>query len=471
MEAPCSLPGPRRHRGAGHLARGLCLGALTVALLGPASAPAGAAAEPGGVRVVGPTGLVDVVEPDEMRPGAAGVVEGTCGLRGQAGETPQQNGCHGLPVLTALRSVGVTSFGFLTFPRPNGTTAYLPARDFEEPESVFEGGVPPIFFVDSMATRFYRPLLAGDPDDVNAEDNIATVSGEALTVGVHDGNVVTVQASASPTSTVAGSPVEFTATAAGGLPGESFSFDWTFGDGGSATGESISHAFGGSGTYEARVTAVGGDGSGGESSAVDIVVGDPPATAAPGAAATGEPQAQQPAGAPGRGGQGRGGKGSKSTSAGRAEPKAKGDGSSHTQTQADDSHRARPADRSSAPSPSAPPEPSAPPSPLPPPAVSEEAPAAETEGGRSTEAAGQTRPEAQAPQAAAGETVEGRLVADVLGPASLEETTEATGGQGSRSAPGALGEGGAGVPVGALIVVALLAGGALFEWRRSTQIR
>jgi PKD repeat protein len=424
------------------------------------------------VRVVGPAGLLGVVGPDEMRQGAEDTVEGTCGLRGQAGETPQPYGCHGLPVLTALRRAGVASFGFLTFPRSNGTTAYLPARDFEEPESVFEGGVPPIFFVDSEATRFYRPLLAGDPDDVNAEDNITTVSGEALTVGVHDGNLVTVRASASPTSTVAGSPVEFTATAAGGRPGESFSFDWTFGDGGSATGESISHAFAGSGTYEVRVTAVGGDGSGGESSSVDVVVGDPPATAAPGAAAAGEPQAEQPAGAPGRGGQGRGGKGSKSTSGGRTQPKAKGDGSSHAQTQTNDSHRTRPTDRSSAPAQSTPPEPSAAPSSLPPPPVSEEAPAPGPEGDRSTEAARQVRPEPESPPAAAGETVEGRLVGEVLRPASLEEATaEATGGQGSRSAPGAVGEAGAGVPVGALIVIALLAGGALFEWRRSSPIR
>jgi hypothetical protein len=423
------------------------------------------------VEVVGPAGSLGTVDPAAMRLGAAGTVEGDCGLRGRPGETPQQNGCHGLPVLTALQRLGVTSFGFLTVPRSNGTTAYLPARDFEEPESVFEGGIPPIFFVDSAATRFYRPLLAGDGDDVNAEDNVATVSGEALTVGVHDGNVVMVQASASPTSTTIGSPVEFTASVAGGLPGESFSFDWTFGDGGSATGESVSHPFAGSGTYEVRVTAVGGEGSGGESSAVDVVVGNPPETASLGAAAPEEPQAQKPAGAPGKDGEGRGGKGSKSTSGKPAAPKTRR--GSHARTRSTDSHRTRPGSRSPSPSVTAQPEPSASPTPVPPSSPTEGAPASGAGGDRPGAAATRSpREPGTAPAAAAGETVEGVLVGDVLGPASLEDTTaKALGGQGSRSAPGALGEGGVGVPVGALIVVALLAGGALFEWRRSSPIR
>jgi hypothetical protein len=81
----------------------------------------------------------------------------------------------------------------------------------------------------------------------------------------------------------------------------------------------------------------------------------------------------------------------------------------------------------------------------------------------------QTQPKPSTPQ---GELVEGRLVGDDLGPATIEEAVGAgEEGEGSRSAPGAVGKGAVGVPVIALMVVALLAGGALFEWRRSRPSR
>lgn len=84
---------------------------------------------------------------------------------------------------------------------------------------------------------------------------------------------------------------------------------------------------------------------------------------------------------------------------------------------------------------------------------------------------GSPRPTPAPPSPPAGELVEGRLVGDDLGPATIAEAVDgSTEGEGSRSAPGAIGKGGVGVPAIALMVVALLAGGALFEWRRSRPI-
>jgi hypothetical protein len=421
-----------------------------------------------------PNGQIASVPPSALAPTAEHLVSEQCVLRGRPGDAPPPTTHGGLPVAEALEMyAGVTSFGYLTVPRPNGTVAYLPERYFYEP-SPFEGCRSPTFSYDEGSARFFRPPLAGDVDDVNAEDFIATVSGEALAVGVHEGQAVEVQVSPPSASTLAGSPVELTATAIGGEANETFTYDWSFGDGGTATtagSEPVSHPFSGSGTYLVRVTAHGSAGSGGESGPVEVVVGNPPTTEAPGASTTPQPATTKPEGAPGKGREGRGGKGSKPAPSGKGKQKPKDRPS--PQRGESPAGRSHP-DDSSKPSPPATnplvtPEvvPAVPP--LPP---------VEPSGGGPTEPPrccsvgsppeGSPRRSPSQPPTPEGEVVEGRLVGDDLGPATLAEAVGGSSeGEGSRSAPGAVGGGGVGVPVGALIVVALLAGGALFEWRRS----
>jgi PKD repeat protein len=398
---------------------------------------------------------------------APGLYEASYVIRSTLGEAGQSVTRRGMTVQRALEQAEVTSFGFLTVPRPDGSTVYLPALDFAEP-SPFEGGKFAVFSVDSGSTRFLRPLLAGDASDINAPDNIATVSGEALVVGVHDGDVLAVQATASPTSTAVGAPIQFTATASGGLPGEGFNFEWSFGDGSTAVGETVSHTFAGSGTYEVRVTAAGTAGSGGESGPLDVVVGDPPTTAQPGATSTPQPQPKpkrkKPAGADGTGGhEGRGGTGTRSRHGGGGRrdaarsPTQRREGSASSP---DSSEPAAPATTT--------PEPV---TPAAPPAQDEPSHPTRKDGGRPQ---GEGRTDHVAPRSgtAATETVEGRLVGDDLGPVAPEEAVGGSSpGQGSRSAAGAVAGGGIGLPVVALIVVALLAGGALFEWRNGRPIR
>ena len=57
----------------------------------------------------------------------------------------------------------------------------------------------------------------------------------------------------SPSSPVVGQVVTFNATASGGTP--SYSFSWNLGDGTSATGSTVTHAYSSSGTYTVTVTA------------------------------------------------------------------------------------------------------------------------------------------------------------------------------------------------------------------------
>jgi len=395
-------------------------------------------------------------------------------LRATPGEAGQPTARTGMPVGKVLAESGVPfdGSGYLTIPRTNGTVAYLPGEDFREPSPAFEGGKPAVVSIDGAGTRFLRPLIASKADDVNAEDNIATVSGEALTIGVHGGEVVGVQVTASPTSTAAGDPVRFAAVASGGLPGETFSYEWTFGDGTTASGESIAHAFSGSGTYEVRATALGSEESGGESASAAVVVGNPPTAAGPGAATTTQPTGK-PTGAPGKGHGGRGGKG--------GQPSGAGAGRRHRSPTA---RGAAPADRSTAseasPAPASPalepPAPASTPLPEAPPTVPLTAPE-EPSGGDLAEPPGccsaKSPPDGSPSQSPSqGELVEGRLVGEYLPPAASEAAAAGPpAGQGSRAAAGAVGSAGAGAPVVALIVVALLAGGALFEWRRSRPVR
>jgi PKD repeat protein len=434
-------------------------------LLGPVAAPAGAATGAGVIFALA-GGETRPLPPEALEREATGLVENEYLVRATAAEAGETFRRKGLPVEAALERIEIPSVGYLTIPRPNGTTAYLPGSWFLEP-ATFVGGEPAVFSVEGGSTHFVRPLLAADPGDANAEDNIATVAGRSLIVGLHEGEVVAVGVTPASASSAAGSPVQLSATASATQPAETFAYTWSFGDGTTATGPTVSHAFVGSGTYVVRVTATGSGGSGGESAPVNVVVGTPPEAHQPGAtAATPQPETKRrrPAGPDGEGGQGRGGRGSRS---------GKG-GSGDTEHVAREGKPRRRSGHGSSPDRSIPPASEPAPAVAPPLAAST---TAGTEGGSHSGGPGSgaeasARQQANQPTSTAGQLVEGRLVGDDLGPtATLDEAAAGTSsGQGAPSAAGAAG-GGAGAPVVALVVVGLLAAGALYEWRRGGAIR
>lgn len=403
--------------------------------------------------VEGPGANERFVSPAEIKT----EVEGDCTLRSTPGGTPTTTACNGMRVRTLLEGAGVDlgAIHFFTVPRADGTTGYLPAAYLEE--GAFPEGPARVWVEgNSGVTRFIRPPTS-DPNDVNALDNIATRPDEALVIGVSDGNLLQVRAEATPTSIQAGSPVQLTASASGAREGEEVRFRWTFGDGGSAEGASVSHSFGGSGTYEVRVTAVGSEESGGESEPVAVVVGNPPTTNQPGAAPAKKQTHRKPSGANGKGREGRGGKGSEGQGGSGKEGKGSGSGdateagepsSAGAESETDEAPPLSP--ESSA---TAPPEPAESESALAPPAAS----------GPST---APPAPEPTAPQPSGGETVEGRLVANLLDPTEAAAALSGSSSEGSRSAPGAGDDGGsATIPVAAFIVLGLLGAGAALELR------
>lgn len=441
-------------------------------LLATAAAPASAAAGPG-VQLSVPGGGQVFVAADELQPGAPGTIEPQpYTVRVRPGEAGEEVARGGLPVRALIERAGVDpgSIGYLTVVRPDGTTAYLPGSDFAEP-SPFEGGKPALVSVDVASTRFFRPVFGGE--DVNAEDNIATASGEALVVGLRQGNVLKVEASAKPSSAAAGKAVRFSASASGALAGEQVTFRWSFGDGASAAGATVSHTFSGSGTYRARAMAVGSAESGGESGPVNVVVGEPQQKSKSGSAGkkNGAKSKSGAGGPSGKGGEGSG-KGSKAGSgngAGTAPGGGAADGTSNGSSSGTGAETGTGLPAVREPSTVAP-STVTPTAPLPLPqelAAPPQAPAPE----EPPPAPAQEEPRLQQPPATAplaGETVEGLLVADSLGPLSAAELAEAAGSAASQSAPSAAADatsGGASVSLAALIVVALLAGGVLLEWR------
>lgn len=362
-------------------------------------------------------------------------------LRAEQGEAGEQVSHAGLSVrrLVSLAGANPDDFGYLTVPRADGTTAYLAASDFAEPPPFAEG--PALVWVDANSTHFFRPVL--EPGEANAADNIATPGGEALQLGVHDGNLLKVVALASSRSPGVGEAVHLSATAGGALPAEAVAFQWRFGDGTSAAGAGADHSFAAAGTYEVTVTATGSEESGGESAPVQIVVGDPPQRARTGA---GPDAGAKPHGANGRGGGAGEGSGPVAAGEGIGQSGAAGAGGSGDGGPQSGAGAGGSASGAGA--------------------AAESSSSAMPTAAASTSTAAAPAGETSSQPAAAERTVSGVLIADASAPAATASGERASAAPvaqpSSASAPSS---GGFALPLGLLALAALLGAGALYEWR------
>jgi hypothetical protein len=379
-----------------------------------------------------PGGGADFVGASQIA-GGGDVAPRTYTLRARPGEPGEQITHGGLSVRGLLRIAGLDPdrIGFVTVPRADGTTAYLPGSDFAEPPPFPEG--PALVWVDSNATHLFRPVLG--PEDANAADNIATPGGEALALRVSDGALLSVRAEADPDKASVGQRVSFSAAASGALGGEAISYRWDFGEGAGAEGQRVSHAFEAPGSYEVAVTASGSRESGGVSEPLAIVVGNPPEAGGAGASPRHQSHsAGTPHGTSGRGGAGHGG-GAGSGSTGKG-------GGSHSGSFP--RRGAAPGQGAARPS------------------LASPSPAHGHGAGRPPHV-----PHArEAPPAADQQTVRGFLVADTLQEPRLSASQSSSaqpGGRGSR--PSAERGSGYTLPVAALLAATLLLAGALAEHR------
>jgi PKD repeat protein len=273
MESPRPLSRPQR-RTARDLAGRLGLRAALTALV-LASLPVASAQGAGGSAVVvsGPGGTTFAIGEETLRAGSEG---GTYTVRAHPGEPGEAFTRTGVSIrrLIVLAGADPEAVGYVIVPRPDGSSAYLPGADFAA-EPPFEAGLPALVSVDSGCVRFLRPLTA-DPGDVNGEDNIASC-GAPLRIEVRDGNLLTVGATASSTRVKVGTTVRFSGAAEGAKEGEGLTYEWSFGDGAGAAGQTPTHVFTAAGSYRVTVAAIGSAESGGESTPLTIVVGAPAA--------------------------------------------------------------------------------------------------------------------------------------------------------------------------------------------------
>ncbi len=128
------------------------------------------------------------------------------------------------------------------------------------------------------STAFGRqaPHRYGEPGTFEAEVTVTTASGatasDTVTVTITN-DAPTVQVGANPRSGNAPLRVNFTATGTD-ANGDSLTYAWQFGDGGTATTRNAAHTYTRTGTYTARVTVSDEHGATGTAT-VQIVVGTP----------------------------------------------------------------------------------------------------------------------------------------------------------------------------------------------------
>ena len=172
--------------------------------------------------------------------------------------------------LVTLAGASPDALTFVTIERPNGSLAMLGRGDLTDPAPFADG--PPIVWMDAGGARYLRPLRG--PGDVNATDDVDITGGD-LVVRVHQGPLLVVRATADRHEVRAGTAVHFAGEVVSGA-GEGLTYAWRFGDGSSASGPAVAHAFAAPGVYEAVMIVSGADDSGGASAPVRIRVGAPP---------------------------------------------------------------------------------------------------------------------------------------------------------------------------------------------------
>jgi PKD domain len=229
--------------------------------------------------------------------------------------------------LIGLAGADPDKVGFVTVPRPVGTTAYLPGSDFADPPPFPEG--PALVWVESDTARFLRPVR--NATDINAEDFIVTTTGASLTIGLHAGNILKVAAHVNTARPRARKPVSFSANAAGQLPSEQLSYRWQFGDGTVGQGPAVSHAFRYKGSYKVLVSVTGDRDSGGESAPLALTVGRVKKKGAGGAGPAKGPSSH---GAAGKGSGSGGGDGSRQSGGAGSAAAASTGAATNTRTQA-----------------------------------------------------------------------------------------------------------------------------------------
>lgn len=236
----------------------------------PLAAPGldAARADAAQVTVVSPGGTPKALSLEALA-GSEDVSGRSYVLRSGGGEDAQV--VTGFSLAALIDAAGADPFGFsyLEVQRPTGDVVRLSNDQALDGEGFVDG--PPVVYATAAGTAFLRP--SSEPGDLNANDSFEAPQG--VTLVLRKGSSLRVQVEASTSRTRPGKPVTFTAEAEGAEAGETFTYSWSFDDGGSASGPDATHVFTRRGSYDVLVgVTTPGDGTG-TTARVTIQVGPP----------------------------------------------------------------------------------------------------------------------------------------------------------------------------------------------------
>ncbi len=182
--------------------------------------------------------------------------------------------------------------------RQSGSWSILETADLTDPSARFEGGLAPIFWINGSETQYLRPLRG--PSDTNGNDAIVASNGSPLDVYVYSGPLLKVSGRATPSKAGIKQAVTFTARVSNRSPRDgALTYRWSFQDGATATGPTVTHRYVVAGAWYPVVTVQGaGNDSGGASPPIPVSVGATPVGAGAGKPGGGNPNRLSSPGGP-----------------------------------------------------------------------------------------------------------------------------------------------------------------------------
>jgi hypothetical protein len=181
---------------------------------------------------------------------------GTYTLRDRPGDPGERLSLRGVSIRGLLELAGFNAGAvrFVQVVGADGSVITVTGPEINNPP--FPDG-PAIVTDEGPNTRFVKPALSSG----GTSDNVLSVPGTPLEMTVEGGSLLSIRASASPTTVRTGQTVTFHASVRFPPPGASYTYTWDFDDGGSGTGPAVTHTYNVSGDLQPRITVRGTGGS------------------------------------------------------------------------------------------------------------------------------------------------------------------------------------------------------------------
>ena len=163
---------------------------------------------------------------------------------------------RGLSIAGLLRGLTFepSQVNFVQIVGEDGGVITLSKSDINSPP--FPEG-PAVIADSGSTTTFFRPVRG--PGDTS--DRVRSVPGQPLEMTVNGGGLLSVKVTANPRTAKVGQTVTLTADLQAPPPGASFTYVWSFDDGQTATGQTVTHRYEAAGDYQPRVEVTGSGGT------------------------------------------------------------------------------------------------------------------------------------------------------------------------------------------------------------------